>query len=108
MTKDTNHYCLSQSYWSREHLISEFGNEVVANRRILAKLLLEPFGVSLKMLDNFVIHCHKYGSHLKHQLSKMHSTAALVWSSHKEDTICRELDQSVFLQGTLPSSIRMN
>jgi hypothetical protein len=68
MMKNTNHYCCSQSYQSREHLISKFSNEVMANRRILTKLVLKPLRVSLKMLEDFVIRCYKYESHLEHQL----------------------------------------
>ena len=106
--KDTNHYCLPQSYRSREHLVSEFGNKVVTDRRILAKLLLEPFGVSLKMLKDFVIRCYEYGSHLQHQLPQMHSTTTLVRSSHEQYAICRKFDRSMVFQSASSGSFRVD
>lgn len=80
----------------------------MANRRILAKLLLEPLGVSLKMLEDFVIRCHEYGSHLEHQLPKMYSTTTLVRSSHEQYAICRKFDRPVLFQRASSGSFRVD
>jgi hypothetical protein len=96
--KNTNHYCLSQSYWSRKHLISEFDNKAVTNQCILIKLLLKSFRVSLKMLEDFVIYCHKYESHLKHQLSEMHFTVVLMWSFIKKISYVKSLINQCFFK----------
>lgn len=108
MMKNTNHYCCSQSYQSREHLISKFSNEVMANRRILTKLVLKPLRVSLKMLEDFVIRCYKYESHLEHQLLKMYFTITLMWSFHEQYAICQKFDQLMLFQRALLSSIRVD
>ena len=103
-----DHYCLPQSYRCRVRLISEFGDEVSADRTILTKLLLKPFGISFKMLENPIIGRHEYRCHVEHQLTEMHPAATLMRSPHEENSIRRKLNGSMFLQSALPSSIRMD
>ena len=104
----TDHDRLSKSYGGGEHLVRKLGNKVSADGTVLTQLLLEPLRVLFKVLDNFIVGRDKYRCHFEQELAKMYHTTALVRSSHKKYTICRELDWPVFLQSISSRSIRVN
>jgi hypothetical protein len=71
-------------------------------------LLLEPFRIALKMLQQTFIGSHKDGRDIDQQLSKFNTVPALVRRSEENDSVGQELDGAVFLQCTSASGVGMD
>lgn len=106
--QENYHYCLTEAYGRLVYFVSKDGHKIAADLSILSKLLLEPFRVWSKMLQNAAFYSHNKFGHVQHDLREFDAITALVRCTHENYAVRRKSDGSVAFQGAFSCVIGVN